>query len=147
MIDTGVMLDSKQDVCYYVKMLDKLASADGVVEEVENKYITTTINLYANIFQFESAAELREQAKQISDEAVDDWKKTLSAPMKRNLLKDMIALSMCDQDYSEAELAMVKKVASDLEINSDLVNKITASLKVLLEEGTKLQKMITDDEV
>lgn len=119
-------------------------NADGVVDKSENKYITDTINVYSSILDFDSPEELRAEAKKIETSEIETWKAQLSPLVKWHLLKDMIALAMCDLEYSNVEREMIKNTAKELNISEELCNAMTVSLQVIMDESIKLQNMIAD---
>ncbi len=147
MNNTEEIFNTKKDVCNYVAMLKKMAMADGYADASENTYIADTVKAYAVVFDFESPEELSKQAELIQESELELWLDNLSGKAKRNLVKDLIALAICNKEYADKELDMVKKISARLGVSEKIVQQMTGTLELLVTATEKLQNIVDNGEV
>lgn len=111
----------KEDVCFHLSALKKLAIVDGVFHDSEKRIIDQIAQMYISFYP-----DLDFETVQKMDLSEDEYNQGLEK-LKQNpflsrlLLKDLITLGYVDGAYSELESEMVRDTAQKLNVSEDRV--------------------------
>ncbi len=125
---------SEDDKITFIKVMVRLARADGNVDDGEKEFITEL----AKAFEIspEHAAEIK--LMKSDDEIVEESKKIKSRRVAMELIKEMCMLANSDGDLSDRETLLIGRVGQAMGLELEKIEQISQWVIdriVWLEEG------------
>ena len=125
---------SEEDRVTFIKVMLRLARADGTVDEGEKKFI---IEL-AKAFGVPAARAAEIKLMKSDDEIVEESKKIKNRRVAMELIKEMCMLANSDGDLSDRETLLIGRVGQAMGLELEKIEQISQWVIdriVWLEEG------------
>lgn len=121
-IETFDRLNPKQQFWYAQIMID-MVLADNHIHESEEKYLDTIFHLFQE--RAEQLELLKQRSQQSSPGKVEPVK-GITLKTARYILEDCVSVAISDTEFHANEKALIRKIAHELKVPSNLTESIIA---------------------